>query len=106
MRKLIGGVVLGLLAASLGVSAVIAAQGRYKKDGNKCVWDAKDSGPNQCTPQVTGRFKKSGDTCSWVNENGDDDCRPAKGRFKVEGTACVWNGTDTGRDQCDPRAVK
>jgi hypothetical protein len=80
------------------------AKGRYKKQGANCVWDANDSGPNQCTPLRKGRFKKSGDSCVWTAaENGEDQCRPAKGRFKKQGTACVWSEADTGPDQCNPR---
>lgn len=83
------------------------AKGRYKKQGDKCVWDAADSGPNQCTPQTKGRFKKTGDTCAWhANDSGDDQCRPSTGRFKKEGTSCVWNAKDSGPDQCDPRSPK
>lgn len=83
------------------------AKGRYKKQGDKCVWDAGDSGPNQCTPQTKGRFKKAGDTCAWdTNDSGADQCRPPTGRFKKEGRSCVWNATDSGPDQCDPRRPK
>jgi hypothetical protein len=83
------------------------AQGRYKQDGKRCYWDAKDNGPDQCKPAVSGRFKKSGDTCTWVTgEKGTDECRPSKGRFKVNGSACEWNATDSGPDQCDPHQVK
>ena len=106
-RILAGALVLGL-AVSTGASFGDAGQkGRYKKEGAKCVWNADDSGPNQCTPTTTGRFKKSGDNCTWdVNDSGADQCRPAKGRFKKEGNACVWNASDGGPDQCDPRQAK
>ena len=106
-RILAGVLVLGLAATAGSAIGDAGQKGRYKKEGAKCVWDANDSGPNQCTPTTTGRFKKSGDNCVWdVNESGADQCRPAKGRFKKEGTACVWNATDGGPDQCDPRQVK
>jgi hypothetical protein len=108
-RWSIGRIVLPVLvlafAVSAGASAAGEAQkGRYKTDGATCVWDANDSGPNQCTPQTKGRFKKSGDTCVWdSDDNGADQCRPAKGRFKKDGSSCVWNGDDSGPDQCNPR---
>jgi hypothetical protein len=80
------------------------ATGRYKKQGANCIWDANDSGPNQCTPLTKGRFKKSGNTCVWdASDNGDDQCRPARGRFKKVGDRCVWNVRDSGPDQCNPR---
>ena len=80
------------------------AKGRYKKDGNSCVWDANDSGPNQCTPQTAGRFKKNGASCVWdASDRGPDQCAPAKGRFKKDGNQCVWDASDSGPNQCDPR---
>src|SRR5689334_13824389 len=96
-----------LAGAVAGASTAAGAAGRYKKDGNKCVWDAKDTGPNQCTPAVEGRFKKEGNACVWsAGDKGADQCRPEKGRFKKEGSACVWSATDSGPNQCDPRAAK
>lgn len=96
----------GFAALALAATATAAQtpSGRYKKDGDLCVWDAKDSGPNQCTPRVKGRFKKSGETCVWdVKDVGADQCRPAKGRFKTDGSKCVWDANDSGTDQCNPR---
>src|SRR5262249_22909802 len=79
-------------------------KGRYKKQGDNCVWDANDEGPNQCTPPAKGRFKKEGDNCRWdANDTGDDQCRPKTGRFKQEGNRCVWSPNDSGPDQCNPR---
>jgi hypothetical protein len=105
-RIAVPGLVLAF-AMVAGVEGGPQAKGRYKKQGANCVWDANDSGPNQCTPIRKGRFKKSGDSCVWrANENGDDECRPATGRFKKEGTACVWRGTDSGPDQCNPRQAR
>lgn len=107
MRQRMNGVVPAILIVGLAaVSLAAVGSGRYKKDGAKCVWDANDSGPNQCTPMVEGRFKKAGDACTWVAEKGADDCRPSKGRFKQDGNACLWNATDSGPDQCDPRRIK
>ena len=105
-------IVRGALAAFVLVAAIsgataAGAAGRYKKEGNRCVWDEKDSGPNQCEPLTAGRFKKHGDRCEWArDDSGPDQCKPVKGRFKKEGDACVWNATDSGPNQCDPRQVK
>ena len=107
----IGRLVAGTLVLAITVFAGTAssaedvqAKGRYKKQGDKCLWDANDSGPNQCTPRTKGRFKKTGDTCVWdANDAGADQCRPSTGRFKTEGSRCVWSATDSGPDQCDPR---
>ena len=91
-------------AASGPASAVAQSKGRYKKQGDLCVWDAEDTGPAQCTPIIEGRFKKTGDACTWdANDRGPDQCRPRSGRFKQEEDRCVWNGSDSGPDQCNPR---
>jgi hypothetical protein len=84
-------------------------KGRYKKQGNNCVWDENDGGPNQCTPQVKGRFKKGGDdSCKWdANDVGPDQCRPPKGRWKKGGdNSCTWDANDGGPDQCNPRQAR
>ena len=79
-------------------------KGRYKSDGENCVWDPDDSGPNQCTPQVAGRFKKSGDSCVWdPKDKGPDQCKPPQGRWKADGSSCVWDPKDSGPNQCNPR---
>ena len=84
------------------VATPAAAQGRYKKEGDKCVWVAGESGPNQCTPPA-GRYKKDGDKCVWdANDSGPDQCKPPKGRFKKDGNRCVWDANDSGPDQCRP----
>ena len=68
--------------ATMQVSPLDAA-GRWKKVDGKCVWDAKDSGPDQCEPPA-GRYKKNGNDCVWdANDGGADQCRPAKGRFAI-----------------------
>ncbi len=127
-RQFISGVVLATLtiggAAVAGLSAVPPAaadvrvsahspgdrdagaqsKGRYKKDGDNCVWDVNDSGPNQCTPRTRGRFKKSGDGCVWdTNDAGPDQCTPPSGRWKKTGSRCVWDPKDSGANQCNPR---
>jgi hypothetical protein len=110
--------VLPLLVVSLCLTAPVAGRvaddvrmdgvetqqkGRYKKQGDNCVWDANDTGPNQCTPEVTGRFKKDGDKCVWdANDKGPDQCSPT-GRWKKEGDKCVWAPGDAGPNQCNPR---
>ena len=96
-----------LTTAFAGAAFTADANGRYKKQGDKCVWDANDSGPNQCTPVTEGRFKRERSRCVWAaNETGADQCRPAKGRFKKDGARCVWDANDSGPDQCDPHRAK
>ena len=104
IRRSLGYTVLPLLVAGIGADATppapgvgtadveaaysraadAQAKGRYKKQGDNCVWDATDGGPNQCTPQIKGRFKKgAGDACTWdATDVGDDQCRPPKGRWR------------------------
>ncbi len=95
------------LLLAFAIPTIAAAEGRYKKDGSSCVWDAKDSGPNQCTPTTPGRFKKSGDSCTWdANDKGPDQCKPPAGRFKKSGSSCTWDAKDSGPNQCDPRQAK
>ncbi len=79
-------------------------RGRYKREGDNCVWDARDTGPNQCTPVTIGRFKQEGKRCVWdASDKGPDQCTPAHGRFKQEGDKCVWTPGDSGPNQCNPR---
>ena len=86
------------------VNGAPQTKGRYKVDGASCVWDANDSGPNQCTPLVPGRFKKVKDSCVWDSkDNGPDQCTPPAGRWKTEGSKCVWDPKDSGANQCNPR---
>jgi hypothetical protein len=104
LRAALAVVVLGGAVAG---ATLAGAEGRYKKDGSKCVWDARDNGPDQCQPAVSGHFKKSGGSCTWAaGEKGNDECQPSKGRFKKNGNACEWNATDSGPNQCDPRQAK
>jgi hypothetical protein len=100
-------VLLAMVAAA--VASVVASEspGRYKKQGDSCVWDANDSGPNQCVPQTEGRFKKDGDKCVWAaGDLGPDQCTPPMGRFKTEGNRCVWDANDSGPNQCNPKKPK
>jgi len=107
-EKMLRGAIAAVAVATVfaGVTAAGAA-GRYKKEGNRCVWNARDTGPDQCHPVLAGHFKKSGDRCTWAaNERGGDECRPRTGRFKRNGRACEWNATDKGPDQCNPRQAR
>src|SRR3954469_19086123 len=102
MRNRIAGGALAMFVLGAAISGATAAgaAGRYKKEGNRCVWDEKDSGPNQCEPVAGGRFKKEGDRCEWAaRDSGPDQCKPAKGRFKKEGDRCEWSATDSGPNQ-------
>jgi hypothetical protein len=107
-----GHMVAGALVLAIAMLSAMPAggaqnRGRYKKQGDTCVWDANDSGPNQCTPQTKGRFKKSGDACVWnADDTGADQCRPKTGRFKKSGDKCEWDAKDSGPDQCNPRRAK
>ncbi len=71
-----------LLAVTVvqALPASAAGDGRYKKGpSNTCVWDAKDTGPNQCEPPKKGRYKKDGDKCVWdANDTGPNQCDPPK----------------------------
>ena len=90
-------------------SAISQEKGRFKQEGDNCVWDANDGGPNQCEPAIKGRFKKGDkDACTWdANDVGADQCRPPKGRWKKGGDgSCAWDANDGGPDQCNPRKVK
>jgi hypothetical protein len=102
-----GALAVCVLTAAIAGATAAGASGRYKKSGDRCIWDEKDSGPNQCEPITAGRFKKQGDKCEWVRgDSGPDQCKPVKGRWKKEGDRCEWNGTDSGPNQCDPRQAK
>jgi hypothetical protein len=87
-----------------GSAEALQQKGRFKQEGENCVWDANDSGPNQCTPRTPGRFKKEKEACVWdAKDNGPDQCTPPKGRWKVEGDRCYWDPKDEGPNQCNPR---
>ena len=90
-------------------SAISQEKGRFKQEGDNCVWDANDGGPNQCTPITRGRFKKGGDdSCTWdSNDNGPDQCKPPKGRWKQGGDgSCSFDPKDDGPNQCNPRRAR
>jgi hypothetical protein len=71
---LVGALLLHPLPAAAG------GEGRYKKGPHgECVWDAKDTGPDQCKPPKKGRYKKDGDKCVWdANDTGPNQCEPPK----------------------------
>src|SRR5262245_33582274 len=109
-RRSIGLILPAVLMLAIGATSVTSeiqvTKGRYKVQGDNCVWDANDGGPDQCTPQVKGRFKKGGDdSCKWdANDVGPDQCRPPKGRWKLGGDkSCAFDANDDGPDQCNPR---
>jgi pimeloyl-ACP methyl ester carboxylesterase len=87
-----------------------ASGGRYKLDGDRCVWNPYEVGPNQCTPASAppGRFKFDGwGTCYWeANDFPPDQCTPPPaiaGRYKLDGRgACYWDAQDSGPAQCVP----
>lgn len=57
-------------------SSVQAEDGRWKvADDGSCVFDANDSGPNQCDPS------------------------PGRNKLNADGT-CYFDATDSGPDQC------
>lgn len=105
-RSLHNEAAVSLEARSDAASAV--QKGRYKIEGDNCVWAANDGGPNQCMPITAGRFKRTRNVCRWVsNENGPDQCTPTHGRWKKgAGTDCTWDANDSGPNQCNPRQVK
>ena len=99
------------VSAPLPVNAAadLQAKGRFKKEGDNCVWNGEDSGPNQCTPRTRGRFKKGGDdSCTWVaNDDGPDQCTPRSGRWKSgDNDRCYWDPKDSGPNQCNPRQAR
>ena len=83
--------------------------GRYKIIGGQCVWDAYDSGPDQCSPlPPPGRYKfDAWGACYWEpNDYPPDQCSPpapVTGRYKLDGIGgCYWDPNDSGPDQCVP----
>jgi len=95
----------------MDAAADLQRKGRFKQEGDNCVWNAEDSGPNQCTPITRGRFKKGGDdSCTWdANDNGPDQCTPPTGRWKQGGgdnRSCYWDPKDSGPNQCNPRRAR
>ena len=100
-----------IVARGASAYGTVAAQekGRFKQEGDNCVWDANDGGPNQCTPMTPGRFKKGGDdSCTWdANDKGPDQCKPPKGRWKQGGDgSCSFDPKDDGPNQCNPRRAR
>jgi hypothetical protein len=94
-------------AVTIGIGVAEAGaqkKGRYKVDGESCVWDVNDTGPNQCTPRNRGRFKEVGRSCRWVrNDDGPDQCQPPRGKWHLVRNRCVWDPNGTGGSTCNPR---
>lgn len=80
-RRLIAIVVLCSIVLTEIALAQISPYGRWKLQGNRCVWDSNDRGPNQCDP------------------------RDPIGRWKIQGAACVWDPNDRGPNQCEPTTL-
>jgi hypothetical protein len=100
-----------ILSSAAEAYGTVSSQekGRYKTEGDNCVWAANDSGPNQCTPVTRGRFKKgANDSCAWdSNDSGADQCKPPQGRWKKgNGDSCSWDANDSGPNQCNPRRAR
>lgn len=107
----LGGPDARVSAAAAGAAIdSLQRKGRFKQEGDNCLWNAEDSGPNQCTPVTRGRFKKGGDdSCTWdANDNGPDQCTPPTGRWKQGGDnrSCYWDPKDSGPNQCNPRRAR
>ena len=102
----VNGAAIVSIDARVSSTGLSQEKGRYKLEGEECIWVTTDSGPNQCTPVTRGRFKKgSDDSCTWdSNDSGPDQCKPPKGRWKRGGDgSCTWDAKDDGPNQCNPR---
>lgn len=75
-RKLLTATFATMVALLCVSAAVQGAQGRWKIQGDQCVFDPDDEGFDQCSPNL--------------------------GRWKVEGDACVFDANDSGPNQCQP----
>ena len=84
---------------TIGLAWVDAA-GRYKKEGQRCVWDPNDTGPNQCTPP-SGRYKVG----TWDQGRGAGPVHTAEGALQEGWRPCVWDANDSGTDQWRPTAA-
>ena len=53
LNRFAGRIFMFLLVIAVAVTAAAGQQnGRYQKQGNRCEWDANDSGPDQCNPRL------------------------------------------------------
>jgi hypothetical protein len=75
-------VLLGICVTFCLVTAPMSgAEGRWKDDGNGgCYFDATDSGPDQCYPNL-GRWKDDGNGGCYFDEtdSGPNQCQPPQG---------------------------
>ena len=76
VRRLLAGTFVMMVAGLCVTAFAQGAQGRWKIQGDACVFDPDDEGFDQCSPRL--------------------------GRFKIEGDACVFDANDSGPDQCQP----
>jgi hypothetical protein len=73
------GLLLFAIGAATTMTAAYESDGRWKLgDDGSCYFDAADSGPDQCNPQL-GRWKLGGDgSCYFdASDSGPDQCTPA-----------------------------
>jgi len=75
-RRILFGTLLTLVALLCVTAYAQGQDGRWKIEGDQCVFDPNDSGIDQCSPKL--------------------------GRFKIEGDACIFDPNDSGPDQCAP----
>jgi hypothetical protein len=78
VRRLLMGTFVTTVAVLCVAAAAQGAQGRWKIQGDACVFDPDDGGPDQCSATM--------------------------GRWKIAGDACVFDANDSGPDQCSPPA--
>lgn len=78
-RRLLVGTFLALVACLCVTAYAQGQDGRWKIQGDQCVFDPNDSGPDQCSATM--------------------------GRWKVEGDACIFDPNDSGPDQCRPQPI-
>lgn len=80
-------------------------RGRWKVDGASCVWDAYDTGPDQCSPGTSVPASVVADQPSangWPAP-GQRHTVTGLGRWKSDGYGgCTWDAYDDGPDQCQP----
>jgi hypothetical protein len=76
VRRLLTGVFVTLVAMLCVTAFVHGQQGRWKIQGDQCLFDPDDDGFDQCSP-TAGRWKISGDSCIFdPNDSGPNQCPP------------------------------
>jgi hypothetical protein len=76
VRRLLAATFVVMVAGLCATAFAQGAQGRWKIQGDACIFDPEDSGFDQCSPTL--------------------------GRWKISGDSCVFDETDSGPDQCQP----